>query len=231
MARSPCIPLAGLLALLVAPGCVEVNRGAIVQMNLKSISPSADGEHYQLFAVVNGGAAPIARFKVLRAVEDCGQDADIVPPLTLVQAYDNGTDRAEVCDQSRRLGAVDEVNLAAGLLVGGVRIDTTTSLADAERVFISVEPDGDGDPRPSAVAMTAELGAGRSPQDAVAIECLEDYCDEVPDDALCDDIPTLERARRGVLAGTFLRTPVTDPCNAVVAGEIAIVPAQDDAEF
>lgn len=230
MARFALI-LGCLAAAAAMPGCVEVNRGAIVQMNLKSIAPSVDGEHYQLFAVVNGGAAPIARFKVLRAIEECGQDADIVPPLTLVQAYDNGADRAEVCDPSRRLGAVDEVNLAVALLAGGVRIDTSKSLADAESVFISIEPDGDGDPRPTTVAMTAELGPGRSPQDAIVIGCIEDYCDEVPDDMICADIPTLERARRGVLAGTFLRTPVTDPCNAVVAGEIAIVPAQDDAEF
>lgn len=212
-------------------GCVEVNRGAIVQMNLRNIDVSAEGEHYQLFAVVHGGAVPIQRFKVLRAVEECGQDVDIAVPVTLIQAYDNGVDRAEVCDRARRLGAVDKIDLPTATLAGGVRIDTRKSLADAESVFISVEPDGDGDPRPSATAMTAALGAGRSPQGAVNIECLEEFCAEVPDSPTCASIPTLERERRGVLVGTLLRAPVTDVCNAVEAGEIAIVPAQDDTEF
>lgn len=217
--------------LALSLGCVEVNRGAIVQMNLKNITPSADGEHYQLFAVVQGSSVPVGRFKVLRAIEDCMQDADLVPPLTLIQAYDNGVSRAEVCAQSRRLGAVDEINLAAGLLVGGVRIDTAKDLADAESVFVSIEADGDGDPRPDLVVMRADLGAGRSPHEAIIKTCLEDFCAEVPDEPSCADIPALDRARRGVLVGTFVRTPVSDVCNAIVTGDIAVVPAVDNTEF
>lgn len=210
-------------------GCVDINRGAIVQINLKRIDPSAAGEHYQLFAVSNGATAPIARFKVLRAVEDCMQDPDLVPPLTLVQAYDNGASADEICEQSRRLGAVDEINLAAGLLVGGVRIDTSVDLSAAESVFVSIEPDGDSDPRPTIIAMRADLGAGRSPHEGLIRQCLLDYCaDAPPDDAICADIPELDRARRGVLVGTLVRTPVSDVCNAVVTGDIAVVPALDE---
>lgn len=223
---------AALLALIaLSLGCVEVNRGAIVQINLKNITPSADGEHYQLFAVVKGSAVPVARFKVLRAIEDCMQDPDLVPPLTLVQAYDNGVSRREVCVQSRRLGAVDEINLAAGLLVGGVRIDTATDLGDAESMFVSIEVDGDVDPQPDLVVMRADLGAGRSPHEAILKICLEEFCAEVPDEPSCANIPALDRARRGVLVGTFVRTPVSDVCNAVVTGDIAVVPSVDDTTF
>lgn len=218
-------------SLSLSLGCVEVNRGAIVQINLKNVAPSVDGEHYQLFAVVNGGSVPIERFKVLRAVEDCMQDADLVPPLTLVQAYDNGVSREEVCVQSRRLGAVDEINLAAGLLVGGVRIDTAKDLSDAQSMFLSIEPDGDGDPRPAQVIMRADLGAGRSPHEAIIKTCLEDFCAEVPDEPSCANIPALDRARRGVLVGTFVRTPVSDVCNAVVTGDVAVVPSVDETTF
>ncbi|MGK0362956.1 MAG: hypothetical protein ACI9U2_005278 [Bradymonadia bacterium] len=223
---------AAVLALIaLSLGCVEVNRGAIVQINLKNITPSADGEHYQLFAVVKGSAVPVARFKVLRAIEDCMQDPDLVPRLTLVQAYDNGVSRREVCVQSRRLGAVDEINLAAGLLVGGVRIDTATDLGDAESMFVSIEVDGDVDPRPDLVVMRADLGAGRSPHEAILKTCLEEFCAEVPDEPTCANIPALDRARRGVLVGTFVRTPVSDVCNAVVTGDIAVVPSVDDTTF
>jgi hypothetical protein len=222
------VALVPVLVALALGGCVDINRGAIVQINLKRIDPSVEGEHYQLFAVVNGGAVPITRFKVLRAVDDCMQDADLVPPLTLVQAYDNGASTDEICDQNRRLGAVDEVNLAAGLLVGGVRIDTNKDLSEAESVFVSIEPDGDGDLRPTTIAMRADLGAGRSPHESIIRQCLLDFCADAPDNPVCAEIPELDRARRGVLVGTLVRTPVSDVCNAVVTGDIAVVPAVDD---
>ena len=214
--------------LVALAGCVDVYRGAIVYLNLKSSPESTPSTHYQLFAVVNGGAVSLGRFKVLRAIEDCGGDPALVAPLTLVQRYDNGASAEEVCAFSRRLGARDEINLAAGLLVGGIRIDSEVDLRDAEVVFLTIEPDGDGDPRPSASVMRADLAAGRAPHDAVARDCLIAFCEAVPDNPVCAQIADLPRARRGVILGTFLQTPVTDACNAVVTGEVAIVPAEDE---
>ncbi|MEZ4470621.1 MAG: hypothetical protein R3F60_07430 [bacterium] len=209
-------------------GCVDVFRGAIVYLNLKSIPVSAEGEHYELFAEVNDGAVSLGQFKVLRAIEDCGQDPDLVAPLTLVQRYDNGVEGSEICSFSRRLGARDEINLAAGLLVGGVRIDSPVDLREARRVFVTVEPDGDGDPRPSVAVMGADLARGRSPQAAAEIACLEAFCASDPENPACETIPALPRERRGVILGTLLQSPVTDPCNPTVTGDVAIVPAEDE---
>ena len=209
-------------------GCVDVFRGAIVYLNLKRVDVSAEGEHYELFAEVNDGAVSLGQFKVLRAIEDCGQDPDLVAPLTLVQRYDNGVEGSEICAFTRRLGARDEVNLPAGVLVGGVRLDSPVDLREAKRIFLTVEPDGDGDPRPQDVVMGADLARGRSPHAAVEIACLEAFCADVPDNPACASIPTLPRERRGVMLGTLLQAPVTDACNAVVTGDVAIVPAEDE---
>lgn len=217
-----------LIVFMGLAGCVDVHRGAILYLNLQSIPVSTGGTHYQLFGVVNDGAVSLGRFKVLRAIEDCGGDPDLVPPLTLVQRYDNGATAEEVCAFSRRLGARDEVNLAAGVLVGGLRIDSPVDLREATAVFITVEPDGDGDPRPEAPVMRADLAEGRSPHEGVARDCLLAFCEGAPENPVCADVAELSRARRGVMLGTFLQTPVTDACNAVVTGEVAIVPAEDD---
>ena len=220
--------LIAFMGLAALAGCIDVHRGAILYLNLTNIPLSEAGRHYQLFGVVNDGVVSLGRFKVLRAVDDCGGDPDLVPNLSLVQRYDNGASLKEVCAFSRRLGARDEVNLAAGVLVGGVRIDSPIDLRDAEAVFITTEADGDGDPRPENPVMRADLADGRSPHEAAARECLVAFCETTPDNPVCANIADLSRARRGVMLGTFLQTPVTDACNAVVAGKIAIVPAEDE---
>ena len=222
-------------------GCVDVYRGAIVQFNLRRIERSAVGEHYELFAVVNGGAARVAAFKVLSAVRDCGEDPDLTADVDRVQRYDDGADRATLCQSDRRLGLVDKIDLATATLAGGVRVNTPVDLSDAEAVFVTVEADGDRDPGPDRVVMHADLGEGRAPYRPLAIECRHDFCDTLaPDDAdkpndatlfeqLCGDkIPVLPRALRGVRRGVFLRVPTTDVCAAVEVGEIAIVPAVDE---
>ena len=71
-------PLSALLALLVFGGsaCIDVYRGAIVQMNIgrDSLPQSGDDDHYELFALINGGPVSIGRFKVLHSIDDCGAD-------------------------------------------------------------------------------------------------------------------------------------------------------------
>ncbi|MCA9560282.1 MAG: hypothetical protein KC583_17155 [Myxococcales bacterium] len=235
------LTLLSAITLGLVAGCVDIYRGAIVQFNLRRIDRSAPGEHYTLFAVVNGGAVPIAAFKVLSAARDCGQDPDLVADVDLVQRYDDGADRATLCGTDRRLGLVDKIDLATATLAGGVKVTTDVDLRDATSVFLSIEPDGDRDPAPDRVVMRAEIGDGVAPYRPQAIECRRDFCatldpddPDKPNDAmlfeqLCgDNIPTMPRARRGVRKGVLLRLPYADICAAVEAGEIAIVPAEDD---
>lgn len=217
----------GFLALTLS-GCVDVNRGAIVQMNLKAIAPSVEGQHYELFAVIGEGAVSLSKFKVLRALEECGEDPDLIPPVTWVQMYDDGVDLETLCAVRRRMGAIDAVNLATGSLVGGVRVDTAVDLHAATEVFITVETDGTADPQPGQPAMHAALAKGVSPYKSAFRTCVEVFCADNPDSAVCVEVPGVPRKRRGILAGTFVKSPNTDFCAAQVTGEIAIVPVEDD---
>jgi hypothetical protein len=219
-----------LLTVVAATSCVDIYRGAVVQMNLRSINTNAASHHYELFAVVNGGAVSITRFKVLDSIADCGRDPLLEPEVKLVQAYDDGMDAAAQCDPDHRLGTVDLVDTASGVLLGGVRIDTSVDLSDAESVFVSVEPDGDGDPRPAGdPALRADVARGLDPFVTRQSACLDAFCaDPAQKDAdACKNRPAPPAKRRGVLLGTFVRVPATE-CQEVPVGEIAIVPAEDD---
>lgn len=209
--------------LAAAAGCVDIYRGAIVQLKLVDLPASRASEHYELFAVVNGGAVEIQRFKVLDARSDCGADPELTPlGLRLVQAYDNGLDQAGRCDPDRRLGTVDIVVGARPL--GGVRIDTPVDLGETPAMFLTIEPDGDSDPQPASSALFhADIGRGLDPLHAA------------------DDPPP--PTRRGVLLGTLLATAAAEPafgtdrfggcviCRDTPIGEIAIVPAEDETFF
>lgn len=229
--------IAGALALSLG-GCVDIYRGAIVQLNLKpgtAAAPSAEGQHYELFAEVNGGLVSLAKYKIFENVADCGADPATTPPVQLVQRYDDGADRATLCGGHRTLGAIDRTDLAAASLVGGVRIDTPVDLSAATRLIISLETDGDSDPRPAQVLLGADLAPGRAPYDQVAVDCAAAFCATAdPESAvygqLCgDNAPTLPRLRRGVRVGEFLVEPVpADLCLAATAGQVAVVPADDD---
>lgn len=222
---------AGLLALaLLAASCVETFRGAIVQMNLRSMPSNADGQHYELFAVVNGGVVSVAKFKVLDAIEQCGQDPLLAPDVQLVQAYHDGMDAATQCHPDGRIGSVDRIDTASGVLLGGIRIDTPVDLSGAESVFVTVEADGETDPRPSyPVVLRGDVARGVDPFFAHRQACLDAFCagagDPPPD--VCVERPEPPRERRGVLLGTLVRAPAAE-CKEVVQGEIAIVPAEDD---
>ncbi len=220
---------------LAASGCVDVYRGAIVQFNLSQLSDSAEGQHYQLFAVLSGGVVPLAQFKVFDRVAGCGADPATTPPGQVVQRYDEGADRATLCAGARTLGAIDRIDLGSASLIGGVRVDTPVDLSGAERLFITLEADGDADPRPGQVIMGADLGAGVAPYDAVEAACVADFCASADPAgpayaARCgDNAPQVPRARRGVLVGAFLSEPTPDdPCFAARQGDVAVVPADDD---
>lgn len=220
---------------LALASCVDVYRGAIVQFNLTAASTSAPGEHYELFAVVNGGLVSLVKYKVVDNVAGCGADAATSVPLQLVQRYDDGVDQAGLCGIDRALGAIDKIDLGTATFVGGVRVDTPVDLSGATRLIVSLEADGDSDPRPDQVILGADLAAGRSPFAPIAVQCATDFCAALDPMSPAyaqrcgDNAPTLPRARRGVRVGTFLVEPVPDdPCFATSGGEAAVVPADDD---
>ncbi len=225
-----------ILSLLACTSCVDIFRGAIIQMNLRSAAANVEGEHYQLFGIVNGGAVALARFKILNSHEDCGFDPFLSPAVQLVQEYDNSVTSDEICDTSRRLGTVDKVDTATAQLVGGIRMDTAVDLSEAEAVFITVEPDGDADERPATPLMHGDLAAGIAPFRETTIQCRKDFCADLDAEAdaelieeLCgDNIPTLPRARRGVRRAVLLQVPFEDECRAIELGRLTVVPAEDD---
>lgn len=228
----------GLALVSLAPliGCVDVFRGAVVQLNLAGLSPSAAGEHLGLYAALPGGVAPVVRLKVLRRVADCGADARVTPERLMVQRYDDGLDLAALCDAERNLGNLDQLDLANASLVGGIRVDTAVDLRDAEALLLTRQVDGAADPRPGPLVARAALAAGLSPRWTDKVACAEAFCAAIdPEDPLfasnCgDNLVQAPRARRGVLAGIFVRAPESeDPCAAVELGRAAVVPAEDDA--
>lgn len=229
----PALALA-ILSAASSAGCVAVHRGALVQMNLNALSPSAPGTHYALFAVVNEGLAPIERFKVLSSIDDCGGSAELTVRLNLVYRYDEGVGLDGRCAPDRRLGAIDKVDAATGTLVGGIRVDTDVDLREAEAMLITLERDGDANPQPERVLMRAELADEVPPYRAIELACRVSFCDQADPEApitaqLCGpNLPTPPPPQRGTRRGVFIQQPQTDICLVAEGGEITIVPAEDD---
>ena len=94
---------------------------------------SADGEHYELFATIDGSAVLIKRFTVRNEAAALGLSVktvvDFDPPYT-------------------ELGVTDSLD-PNGLLQGGIYFQTPIDLTSASEVFATVEADGDSDPAPS----------------------------------------------------------------------------------
>lgn len=229
--------LALILSLLLT-GCVDIHRGAIVQMTIKRLDDSTTGQHYAFFATINGGAVLLERFKVLDSRDDCGDTLNT--QVQLVHRWNEGMSAEEQCDHHRRFGTIDLLQLSTVTLVGGMRIDTQVDLSEATNVFLTIEDDEDFDPRPSTAILAADLGDGIAPQVAAGIACRQTLCTSLdqdnPDDlslfeSVCGaNIPVAPRKRRGVRLGWWLKAPAPDGCVDIGAelGEIAIVPARDD---
>jgi hypothetical protein len=206
---------------LGSSACVEINRGAIVQMNFQALDSNVPGEHYELFATVNGGAVSLGRFKVLDAIdntlfppadgrprEHCAGNPLTTSNVQLIQRWEVDYDAVARCDPDARMGTVDK--FADGLrpiLAGGVRLDTRVDLSDADGLFITLEPDTDLDPRPGASVLRAAVARGVDP-----LTC-----------AQAEPRPP----RRGVLLGTFVAVDDSNDC-PFAKGRVAIVPAEDE---
>ncbi len=224
------------LVCVCSVSCVDVFRGAVVQMNLTEgqVEVSEAGEHYELFAVVNGGLVSLERFKVFDSVDGCLGDPETTPRTMLVQRYDAGASLEALCDSGRRLGNVDRIDTTTLTLVGGVRIETPVDLSMVERLFVTVEPDGETDPAPARVVAGADMADGIAPQAVRTVECTRKFCDALdPADPnfelFCAERPTVPRVRRGVRLGVFVQEPVPvgECATPVEVGDVAVVPAED----
>lgn len=190
--------------------CVPYQRGALVQMNISrdALPPHTDA-HYALFAVADGRAIEVARFKVLDSIDDCLADPQLTSSVGLIQRYDGpGETISEWCADERRLGVLDTVNLATSQLVGGVRIDTPIDLSGADRLLLTAVPDTLPFSGPGEAVLVADLGPGVAPFD----------------EACTDPLPA---AARGVHRGVWVRAPDEVPCVGNV-GRVAVVPAEDE---
>lgn len=121
------------VCLVMLAGCADYG-GTEVYMTLNAgILSSVDGEHFELFASVNGSAVSLKRFTVRNEPSSEG--------LAVKAILDFDPPYAE-------LGVTDSVD-TNGLLQGGVFFRTAVDLTSATDVFATVELDGESDPAPS----------------------------------------------------------------------------------
>ena len=120
-----CVYLAG--------GCADVGQTDVHMTVNAGVLASAEGEHYELFATVNGSAVSIKRFVVRNEPSSAG--------LAVRSVIDFDPPFAE-------LGVSDSLD-ANGLLQGGVYFRTGVYLGTASEAFATIERDDDVDPTPS----------------------------------------------------------------------------------
>ena len=125
-------PVACVLVLSFA-GCTDFG-GTQLHMTLNAgVLASADGEHYELFATVNGSAVSLKRFIIQNEPSSAGLAVktvlDFDPPYS-------------------RLGVTDSLD-SNGLLQGGISFRLPLDLSSATEVFATIELDGESDPAPS----------------------------------------------------------------------------------
>jgi hypothetical protein len=133
--------LTALTALLLS-GCFG-GSDTVVAMTLTNTNGAApEAKHYELFAIVHGGAVSLQKFDIrFRTLGDGAYEKAVLDHL----------------DPSRQLGIVDGFEKPPRP-VGGIRFSVPVNLTDAIQLFISIEDDGDTDPVPSLnILMACEL--------------------------------------------------------------------------
>jgi hypothetical protein len=132
---APRFIIAMLVALgLLLSGCAD-NAGSTVVLTLfPSLGASDAGEHYELFATVNGSPVSLRKL-VVRFQPSADGTTSFVKEVVDHFAPD------------RVYGFVDVGN--SSVRIGGVRFETPVNLTDATELFLTVEPDGDTDPSPT----------------------------------------------------------------------------------
>jgi hypothetical protein len=123
-----CALLCGLVACLPNP-----YRGSQVVLELGTFNQSdvanRDTEHYEVFALINGGLVRVGAFFIDEA---------------LVARAFTGLPAA----QEEKLGVANRAS-PDGLPQGGIELVTQASLGDAQEILLTLEDNGDSDPAPS----------------------------------------------------------------------------------
>lgn len=160
-------PLLLSLILLGAGACQQAPVRSVVYYNFAQLDESADDEHYQQFADVNGGVVDFGCFVVQRRQTNCFDSTGTGQPnlhLGVVECVCPCTEvEPDPCDSSREMVRSGEVrglvNQVQGpLLLGGVEIPISVDLGGATDMLISVEKNVDPSPSPSTkVLLKAKL--------------------------------------------------------------------------
>jgi hypothetical protein len=138
---------------LVAAACDRASVHSVVFYNFTQLDASADLEHYQQFAEIDGGVVDLGCLVVQRRQLSCYDNAGSGEPNLRLAVVECQCPCAAVepdpCDPARpmvRSGAIRGlVNQSEGALVlGGVELRSDVELAAATGLFITREPN-DGD--------------------------------------------------------------------------------------
>ncbi|HIA02835.1 MAG TPA: hypothetical protein EYN06_04560 [Myxococcales bacterium] len=129
---------------LLALGC-QIHEESMVTMTLTDNNGAApEGRHYEVFAIINGGAVSLIKFDIR------------------LTSLGGGAFQKQVLNHlnnDHQLGVVDGFG-SPPRPVGGLRFYVPIDLSPATELFISLEDDGDTDPVPSTdVVMDCKLEA------------------------------------------------------------------------
>jgi hypothetical protein len=135
-----------LCALLALCACLpDPFRGSQVVLELGTANPAdltnRPTQHYELFALLNGGLVPIGAF--------------VVDEALVARAF-----TGLPLDQEEKLGVANRPS-PDGLPQSGIELVTEANLADAQEILLTLEDNGDTDPTPARVVARATLAPNR----------------------------------------------------------------------
>jgi hypothetical protein len=157
MARRFTAAITLLLALTLA--CDAGRVRSIVFYNFALLDESAPDEHYEHFVQLGGGIVPLGCLVVQRRQINCVDNAGTGMPNLRLAVVECTCPCAVVepdpCDASRApvrsgtiRGLVDQAD--GPIVLGGVELPMEIALDQATELFLTREPNTDGDPTPSA---------------------------------------------------------------------------------
>jgi hypothetical protein len=155
---------------LALAACQAAELNAVVYYDFALLPESEPAQHYQQFADVNGGVAEFGCLVVERRQVNCYDNAGTGEPNLRLGVVECECPCAELeadpCDPTRPMvrkgivrGLVNQVH--GQHVLGGVELPTPVDLAEASRVFITVEANDDASPAPGAqVILRGALESG-----------------------------------------------------------------------
>jgi hypothetical protein len=155
------------LVALAGSACTVRDLRGVIYYDLVGVPESQPTQHYQQFVDAHGGIVDIGCFVVQKRQTNCFDNAGTGQPnlhLGVVECTCPCTEEiADPCDPTRpkvRAGTVRGVvgQVLGPLFLGGVEEPVEIDLADATRLFITLEENADTSPSPSAnVVLEGEL--------------------------------------------------------------------------